>query len=149
MSVHFSSVLNKNYKESLENLLFFNPQQSQLMDKLVEIIEEYGSPQIRTEGDQLRIHLESFAELQTLYAFDGQNQGAKLIGIMVYVFSGDNRLVVLHLGVSEDYSVTGKFANEMLVSKFIMKLRSIAQKIKGINEIVLLYGTGRVKHIKL
>lgn len=149
MDVIFSSKLSRKYKDDLEELLFFNPQQSKIQSKLIEIIDRYGTPMVVIEGDFLRVVIEGLEHVQTLFAFGKEFGKPELIGAMIYVRLNPDALLVLHLGVDESFSSSGEYANQMVVAKFIFKLKEIAKKIKGIQTIEILYGRGEIKKIKI
>jgi hypothetical protein len=145
----FSSKLEKKYREDLENLLFFNPQQHQIQDKIIEVIERYGLPEIFEKDGNLQIKIEKLTEVQTLYAFREEDSKNMLVGVMVYVRNDPHTIVILHIGIHEKYSVTGDLSQKILIIHFVNLLKNIARKIKGINHIVLLYGRGKEVKINI
>lgn len=149
MSLIFSSKIEKKYKENLEELLFFNPQQTKIRSKLVEIIEKYGVPFMVVNGDSISVAIEGLEGVQTLFAFWKEIGKPELIGAMIYVRMSLDSLLVLHMGVAEEFSTSGKYANQMVIAKFILKLKEIAKKIKGISIIEVLYGQGEIQRIKI
>jgi hypothetical protein len=130
MSLVFSSKLAKKYKDNLEELLFFNPQQTKIRSKLVEIIEKYGVPVMVVDGDSISVAIEGLEGVQTLFAFWKEIGRPELIGAMIYVRISLDTLLVLHMGVAEEFS-------------------SYAKKIKGISIIEVLYGQGEIQKIKI
>lgn len=128
--------------EDLENLLFFNPQQINIQNKIIEMVEKYGSPSIVKRQDQLRIILENVPEVQSLFAFEMGEESKKLIGVMVYLRQNTETLLVIHLGVHDTYSTSGLNADKVLIIQFMSQLKRIARNIKGIQKIILLYGKG-------
>lgn len=142
--ITFTSVLGLEYGEDLEDLMFFNPQQKEASSRIDHVINEYGVPSIVVDNDRLRIQVEGLAECQTLYALDCSAEKPVLAGVMVYVRSDWENIVLLHIAVKEDYSRMGKFADQMLVLKMTTQLRRIARRIKGIRSITLKYSSGLV-----
>ncbi len=138
----FTSLLRDEYRTDLENLMFFNPQQSKVKSAIVQCIEEYGLPEIFVEGKFLRVKVQGFSDVQTLFALD-QNEGSRrLAGVMVYVRNGIDNMLLLHIGVDESYSISGPNADEMVVMRLIIKLKEIARRIKGVHSLTVLYGNG-------
>ena len=142
--IRFSSILGHEYREELEELMFFNPQQRRAISGINHSISEYGVPSIIADGDRLRIKVDGLAETQTLYALDHSSDRPVLAGVMVYVRSDAENIVLLHIAVKEDYSRMGKHAEEMLVLRLMTQLRRIARMIKGVRAITLKYSSGLV-----
>lgn len=144
-NIIFSSILRNNYRGDLEKFLFFNAQQKMVESSIQESIERFGVPKIVTNGEYLRVYLEKFPDVQTLFAFEGTTKNGTLIGCLIYVRIDIETLVVLHIAVKEANSIFGARANEMLVVRFITELRKIASCIKGVKALVLMYGKNKSK----
>ncbi len=142
--IRFSSVLGNEYRDELENLMFFNPQQNKAQAGISHAIREYGVPNVVEDNGRLRISVEGLPQSQALYALDLSEETPVLAGVMVYMRTDPENLVLLHIAVKEDYSRTGLYADEMLVLRFMTQLRSIARRIKGIRSITLKYSSGLV-----
>jgi hypothetical protein len=140
--IFFTSLLGNEYRAGLEELMFFNPQQGKVKTGIVASIERYGLPQIFLDGKFLRVKVQEFSEVQTLFALDGRADVSKLVGVVVYVRTNVETITILHIGVDEQYSISGLHAGEMLVVRMIAQLREIARRIKGIRSLVLIYGKG-------
>ena len=143
----FSSSLPGEYREDLETLMFFNPQQHRVMPAIVESIEKYGTPTVIERDGLLRIHVEGLPGAQTLFAIEKSSRRARPVGVMVYMRTDPQTIVLLHIGVLEEYSVNGTHADTMLALDLMHRLRVIARTIKGIQQIVTMYGKGRPRII--
>jgi hypothetical protein len=144
---HFSSVLRSQYRDDLETLMFFNPQQSKVKPAIIATIEKYGIPRVVVERELLRIRVEKFAEVQTLFALENIGEYPNLSGVIVYVRTDRETIVVLHLAVKEEYSYSGILANKMLAMRLIIKLRELASRIKGVRSIMVVYGQDVIRRI--
>ncbi len=142
--IRFTSVLGLEYREDLEELLFFNPQQRKALTGINHSISEYGVPNVIETAARLRISVEGLPESQTLFALDYSEEVPILAGVMVYMRTDPENLVLLHIAVKEDYSRSGIYGDEMLVLRFMTQLRDIARRIKGIRAITLKYSSGLV-----
>ncbi len=142
--IRFTSILGHEYRDELESLMFFNPQQKKAQAGISRAIRDYGVPNIVEENGRLRISVEGLPESQTLYALDPAGEKPLLAGVMVYMRTDPENLVLLHIAVDEDYSRSGIHAEEMLVLRFMTQLREIAKRIKGIRAITLKYSSGLV-----
>ena len=137
----YTSTLEPGYSNELEQLLFFNPGQHSAHSAIVDSIEMFGEPFVENDGERLRVNVRKLDEAQTLFAFDGDI----LAGLLVYSRVSHERLVVIHIAVSEDYSSYGKFANKLLVIRMSQQLRESARRIKGIETIRIMYGSSRTR----
>ena len=141
-NIQFSSVLGAEYHEELEKLMFFNPGQEKALPGIYDSINEYGLPSIVEEGERLRINVEGLGAAQTLFALDQQGEKNLLVGVMVFCRISIETIVLLHIAVLEEYSWAGKFADEMVVLRLMSKLREIAKRLKGVQNIRLQYASG-------
>ena len=107
----------------------------------MESIERFGEPFIVEDGECLRVNVRKLAEVQVLFAFDGD----ELAGLLVYSRISHKNLVVIHIAVSEDYSSGGKFANKALALRISQQLRRCARQIKGVATIRMIYSSNRVR----
>jgi len=141
------STLPSNYREELEELLFFHPQQEKVQDGIVYSIEKYGTPTIVEKDNYLHIEFDQFPGAQTLYAFDKIGSIEKLIGSLIYYRTDTETIEVIHIDIQEKYTLTGPLANRQVMLWFILNLKSIAKKIKGIRYIQLIYSGDHLKKI--
>ncbi len=132
----FTSSLGTEYREALEELLFFNPGQASALGAIMDALEAFGAPELYVEAERLRVKVGALAEVQSLFALDGE----RLAGVLVYARSGLERLVVLHIAVAGEYSARGPRADQFLVMRLIETLRRSARRIKGVEWISLAYG---------
>ncbi len=142
--IRFTSILGLEYREDLEELMFFNPQQRKALTGINHTIAEYGVPNVVEANKRLRISVEGLPESQTLFALDDSAKKPILAGVMVYMRTDPENLVLLHIAVKEDYSRSGIYGDEMLVLRFMTQLRDIAKRIRGIRSITLKYSSGLV-----
>ena len=137
----FSSVLKTEYYSDLESLLFLNPQQGRVQLGISESLERFGQPEILVGSDFLQVKVGSISDVQTLFAFDNYSeiQKPELAGVMIYVRTDDENIVVLHVAVAEDYCLAGRYGDERLLKRFLVMLRKIAHRIKGVRSIEIIY----------
>jgi hypothetical protein len=152
----FSSVLNSDYYDDLEKLMFFNPQQEKVRNEVISAVERYGQPKIYRDGDRLRIGVGSFSMVQALFALNGQKADSakripcgnrELLGMIAYMRENPDNMAILHIVVREDYSAVGIHSNEMLLMHLIDRVREIAAKIKGISCVTLAYKSEKITKI--
>jgi hypothetical protein len=140
--IGFTSVLGRAYLEDLEMLLFFNPLQEKALTGIHHSIREYGVPSIYLDGDLLRVKVAELPDVQTIYALENSTETPALIGVMVFSRTDEQTVALLHIAVREEFSRSGKRADDGLVSKFLDQLRQIARRLKGVKAIKLKYASG-------
>jgi hypothetical protein len=138
-----SSTLDSAYRAAVEDLVFFNPQQRQFHDHIVQSLGRYGTPELCLENERLRIRTDRYPDAQTLYALDADDATPTLAGIVVFVRESVNGIAIAHVAVRKEYSATGSFADEMLVLRLITAVREAAARIRGVRRVTLAYAAGR------
>ncbi len=141
------STLAAEHREELEELLFFHPQQNKVQEGIVYSIKKYGTPKIVDKNDNLHIEFDQFPGVQTLYAFDKIGNIEKLIGSLIYYRTDTETIEVLHIDIQEKYTLTGPLANRQVMLWFIINLKRIAKKVKGIRTIQLTYNADHGRSI--
>jgi len=147
MNFIFTSKLDKSYSEALEKLLFFNPHQKNYIANITHSINLFGQPQIEYNNNKIIIELDGLPDVQTLFALDKENSA--LIGVMIFSLIDSENLVLLHIGVTKEYSSTGIHSDKFLVPMLIYKLRKIAKMIKGVRTITLMYGHSKLTQFNI
>lgn len=137
----YISTLKPEYRQELEQLLFFNSAQQVAHSAIKDSIEIFGEPYVDDDGGCLRVNVKKLDEVQTLFTFDGE----KLAGVLMYSRVSYERIVVIHIAVHEDYSSSGPLAHEKLVLRMCQNLRRCLRKIKGIEFIRMMYGNNRTR----
>ena len=139
----FASTLDPRYRASLENLLFFNPRQGQVEDQILATVQRFGSPRLLEADGRLRVEVDRFPGVQTLFVFDSRKKPANdLCGVVMYLREGLDTLFVLHISVAAPYGVDGRHAHALLAVRMINQLRRVARSIKGIRYVALAYASG-------
>lgn len=130
----YTSLLNQDYSEALERLMYFNPGQHTMHNAIVKSVERFGQPRVVTINGYLRITVDKLNDVQSLYALEND----RLVGILVYFRFTTEYLTVLHIAVDEDYSSRGKFSHKMLMMRMLDLLRKNSRRISGINAIQIM-----------
>ncbi len=141
--VSFSSTINPDQRETLEQIFFYNKNQSEYYFDIKHLIESYGQPRIVEENDRLYLNFEKI-DCQNIFTIIDHN----LVGLAIYYRDSLDNIDLVHIAVDEKYSSTGKYADKLLVFQMINELKKIALKIKGIKTITVKYGQNRVVHLK-
>lgn len=135
----FTSLLDQAYGDKLEELMFFNPGQQDMLAAIVDSVEQFGSPSVVVEKGHLRIKVEKLENVQTIFALEDDS----LVGILLYTRLSTETLTVIHIVVDVEYSSSGKFSRNMLVIRMLELLRKSARSISGVKKIRIFYGDNR------
>ena len=133
------------HRAALEELLFFNRLQSTVRTRIEATIERYGIPRIVVRDGTLRIELDGVAQVQSVFAVSPA--GAAPIGVAVFLRESEERFVIVHVGVAEQFSANGGRANEHVFFHLLNAIRDAARRTRGVRSIDLFYGQGVVRHI--
>jgi len=144
-----TSSLDAAFNSALEQLLYFNPLQQKVLPGIINSIEQFGQPFILQIENKLRISIEGVQDTQTLYALGRVKNVTTLLGLIMYVRVDEENIVILHIGITEDYSAHGHNNNHLLLIRLISELRTLAKKIKGVRFLKMLYSKGKITNIKI
>ncbi len=136
--VRLCAELSAEWKESLEELLFFNPQQALLEKKILETIHAFGLPRIIDHHGRLSIELGDSTAPGALFALVGAGEDEHLAGLLLFLRK-DAGLLCLHMSVAEDYSSRGPRASLRVAMRLLDELRKIGSRIAGVNHIEVYY----------
>lgn len=150
MNPRFSitSRLAAEHRPALEELLFFNARQDLVRHRIEATIERYGMPELYEKDGMLRIRLAGTAEPQVLFAVAGQPQ-PRPVGMALFVREGEERFVIVHIGVAADFAAEGPHADANLFFHLLQAIRGAARRTRGVRFVDLFYGHGRARHIRV
>jgi hypothetical protein len=144
--IRVSSILEEQFRDVLEELMFFNPQQERSRAGIVASVTHYGAPQVMVKEGQLRIGTECLQDMQTLYALDGSNDcGEQLVGAVIFVRDTPDALTILHVAVRADYSAAGEYGERCVVMRLMTEVRLAAARLKGVRNVRFFDHGGNVK----
>jgi len=143
-----TSRLGPEHRAALEQLLFFNTRQDVVRHRIVETIEHYGMPEVFERDGALRVRLAGAADAQALFAVSSApEQDGQPIGVALFVREGEERFVIVHIGVAEAYTAEGEHADSHLFFRLLHAIRDAARRTRGVRVVDLFYGAGRTRHI--
>lgn len=137
----FVSRLPGGFREELESMLYFNPQQKKVLREVIQVIDGYGPPEVVEDDGLLRVDVRLLPGSQCLFAMDGP-EGDQLAGLIVFYRRDEEVVLVPHLAVKEQYSTAGPHAGERLVSQMLGKVVEIARQLRGVRSVELAYRQG-------
>ena len=130
-------------RASLEVMLFFNTRQHRIRHEIEATIERFGLPEIVEADGWLRVRVAGRPEVQSLFAVHQEDGRARPVGAVVYVRDTFERIVVVHIGVADDYAVGGRYASERVLHRLMQAIRRIARSTSGIRHVELAYTHNR------
>ena len=139
--LRFTSELEARHRAVLEELLFFNPNQSLYRDAVVEAIERFGEPRIEEHDGRLRIGTTRLGQVQTLFALELAPDGDRPIGVAVYFRTEVDTMTLIQVVVHPDFAADGPFAEELVTIRLVQEISRAAARIKAIRRVVMPYGT--------
>jgi hypothetical protein len=115
--IRVTSVLPVAFRDELERIVFFNPEQGLVTGPLVDTVHRYG----------------------VLYALDQTAKSERLVGVAMFVREPPSTMVILHLAAHEDYTSKGRWAEAYVITRLIAAIRSAAMSTHGIETLRILY----------
>ena len=141
--IKLKSRLPATMRGQVEALLFFNAGQHRMRHAIQATIERYGIPELVDDDGWLRIQVAGVADVETLFAVHEENDRARPVGAVVYVRDSFERITVVHLGVADDYSVGGRYAQERVLPRLLQQIRQVARCTSGIRHVEVAYCRNR------
>jgi hypothetical protein len=139
--IDFKSYVSAERRAELEGLVFFNSYQTRVWDGIVDAVEKFGPPEIVSAGARLRVCLRNMPDVQCLFAVD--RESSTPIGVAVYMRPDHEHIIVLHIGVAEEFASGGQRADEQLLLRLLREVRRCSRRVKGVRHIELFYVSGR------
>jgi len=118
--------------------MFFNPDQFRVREGIVSSLHKFGHPRIEETADGISIRVAD-VEAQTLFAFDRNRHGNDPIGVVVFIRTSPVEIAIMHIAVHPDYTLQGSRAGLGLAIMLVEKVREIAVRIVGIQQIIFFY----------
>jgi len=137
MKLVLSSTLPLLHRESLEQILFFNPRQTAWRNAIAVALERYGMPEIVSDSSSIKIALGGNQDVQCLFALSGMPHQPALAGLLIFLRTSREELVVVHIAVSRRLGRKGRAP--AVVRRLLGEVRAAAKRLKGVNRVMLLY----------
>ena len=138
--VEFKSHVSGQFRKSVEELLYFNSGQTRVLDSLMEAVERFGTPEIETSGQQLKVMLRKLPEAQTLFAVA---ETGRPLGLITYLRPDHENLLVLHVSISAEFASGGALCRNQLLLRMLREIRRCGRRLKGIKKVELYYQAER------
>jgi hypothetical protein len=138
VNIAFSSKAQRESKEALEELLFFNPRQARVREGIKNSLAQFGHPRLEETASGLSIRVGEH-EAQTLFAYDLDRRDKDPVGVVVYLRTSPPEIAIMHVAVHPNYALQGKRAGVGLGVTLIEKVKEISTRIVGVQRIVFFY----------
>jgi hypothetical protein len=138
----FRSSLDAAYHDALEALVFFNSRQHEAESGITEGIDLYGTPAIVSDASGLRVVVSRRKDVQCLFALAPGRRGPTLAGMVVYLRTSFQEILVLHIAVSDRFSRTPRWGLQVVMG-LVRAVREVAHRLRGVERLRLLYLHGR------
>ena len=122
--------------------MFFNKNQKIYNAQINNSVTRFGNPKIVEDKKKLRVIIEKIKDCQNLFVFDSGGNDSSLLGVLIYYRESLKNIVILHIAVTEECSVTGKYHGEYITFRLINRLKEDVGKIKGVETVSFAYKTG-------
>ena len=144
--IEFKSHVSIQFRRELEELVYFNAGQTRVLESLIEAVEKFGTPEIESRGQQLKVVLRKLPEAQTLFAIA---ETGRPLGLVTYMRPDHEHLMILHISVSADFARGGAFCRNQLLLRMLREIRRCSRRMKGINRVELYYQAERQRRHQL
>ena len=136
--MRIKSYIDEEHKGQLEKLLFFNRFQKRYLKEIDISIKRFGLPHIIQSKKGLYVEIENLQDTQTLFVLDEKDEN--LIGVMIFFRENVSTVTLLHIALNEEF-ITSNNDNETIAIKLISELVKIVKKIKGVENLKILYSS--------
>lgn len=141
MTLLFSSKVQKQFREAVEELFFLNPRQSRVHEGIVRALEKFGEPRLEEKDDSVFLRVGDQGA-QTLFAFDSSRKDSGPVGVVVFLRTSWTEIIVVHIAVHPTYALRGSTEGPGLGLELIEKVEEIASRLAGVEKVVLWYQNG-------
>ncbi len=141
VKVRLCAELSAEWKDRVEELLFFNPLQALLEEQILKTINAFGLPRVVPQGSNLRVEVGDSTPVGTLFALVDREGADHLAGLLLFS-RNQSELLCLHLTVDENYAARGDYGSLQIATRLLEELRRIGTRIAGVEHIALYYQHG-------
>jgi hypothetical protein len=135
----FQSTLTPDHREALERLMFFNRRQREAETAVTRAVEMFGSPTILSEPSGVRVAVGACPDVQCLFAIERGRRSDALAGMVIYLRTSLEEVLVLHIAVADRYGRRGL----EVVAALVRTVRAAAERLRGVERMTLLDLQGR------
>jgi hypothetical protein len=144
----FRSSLSSVHREALERLVFFNPRQHDAERQIADGVERYGCPEIVADRTELRVIVANRPDVQCLFALAPRRGEPALAGMVMYLRTSIQEIVVLHIAVSRRFG-RRRQSSLHVVMALVSAVRDVGHRLRGVERLRLLYVHEEQSHIPL
>ena len=128
------------YRNDLERLFFFHPEQARHRERIESAVEQYSVPVIDTSGDTVALSFRTKEVGQALHLLSDAGTEARLLGALLYVRDKPERITVVHLALRSSVRTRPE-----AVARLFSDLRAVFSRIRGVRELYVFYSGTRLR----
>jgi len=132
------SSLDASYRGALERLMYFNPRQHELQTGIADVVDAYGTPIIVCDDAGLHVSVDRRPDAQCLFALTGTSAGLTLAGLIVFLRSSIEEMLVLHVAVADGFGRNRRLSLEVVLV-LVGAVRDTAHRLRGTKHFRMLY----------
>ena len=126
-------------RADLEHLLFFNPQQHRVRERIIDAVRRHGRPTLNVEAGRVTVGVEHRPHVQNLFFFHSRGARPRLCGVVLYLREPAEDIFILHMAVQPDYSMGGRLASLGLLFRMVEEVKAVGRKLKGVRYVRFMY----------
>ena len=134
----FRSSLDAGHLDALERLVFFNSRQRATETGITRGIELYGSPSIVSGPGGVRVVVSRRDDVQCLFALAQGRSEPALAGMVIYLRTSAEEILVLHIAVADRFSRSPQAGLQVLLA-LVRAVRDVAHRLRGVERLRMLY----------
>ncbi len=128
------------YRNDLERLFFFHPEQARHRERIELAVERYSVPTIHIAGDTVALSFQKKGIGQALHLLSDAGPDARLLGALLYVRDEPQRISLVHLALRN--AVRNR---PEAVARLFSDLIAILRRIRGVRELFVFYSGTRLR----
>jgi hypothetical protein len=148
-NIILKSKIKTKFRNNLKNLIFFNTQQSKVTSGIIASIEKYGSPVILENNNFLTVGIDKLEGVQSIFAVEYSDGREILAGVLLFYRASLKEIVLLHIAIAEEYTLSATKGKSYLASEMIMHLKNIGRSLKGVEYITIYYHKNIIKRVRV
>ena len=134
----FQSFLPASYTEAVERLAFFNHRQREAEKAISYAVNTYGRPVLMSDARGLRVVVTGRDDAQCLFALAPRDGRLDLAGMLIYIRSSREEIVLLHVATAHRFSRTRRAALDVVMA-LVRAVREVAHRLRGVERLSILY----------
>jgi hypothetical protein len=121
--------------------VYFNRRQREAERGIAQVVEAYGAPIIVSDAAGVHVVVGRRQDAQCLFALASTAAGMVLAGMIVFLRTSIDDMVVLHVAVADGFG-RNRGTSLQVVMALVGSVRQVTQRLRGIKRLRMLYLSG-------